>query len=77
MGLNMLAKPDTPTNPLHLMDHYIVSCNSPHPFHPELWLTSSGAIPTSAWFISHLTTTLGPDIGRHSICSGAAASLTR
>jgi hypothetical protein len=71
----VLAKPDTPLDPLPFMHRYVSSRDSLFPFHPELWLTSLGVSPTSGWFTSRLTSTLGPDVGGHSIRSGAATSL--
>jgi hypothetical protein len=35
----VLAKPDTPMDPLVFMHRYISSRDSLFPFHPELWLT--------------------------------------
>ena len=71
----VLAKPDMPLDPLLFMQCYVSLCDSLFPFHPELWLTSVGVIPTAAWFTSGLTSILGPDVGSHPICSGAATSL--
>ena len=71
----VLAKPGMPLDPLLFMHRYISSRDSLFPFHPELWLTSIGVVPTAAWFTSRLTSILGPDVGGHSIRSGAATSL--
>ena len=63
-----------PLDPLVFMCCYVSLCDSLFPFHPELWLTSIGVVPTTAWFTSCLTSILGPDVGGHSIHSGAATS---
>jgi hypothetical protein len=62
-------------DPVPLMRRYTASRDSLFPFHPELWLTSSGLSPTASWFVSRLQTTLGASVGGHSIRSGGATSL--
>ena len=54
---------------------YLHRCDQLFPYHPELWLTSSGFVPTYSWFVSRLQHTLGPDVGGHSIRSGGATAL--
>jgi hypothetical protein len=67
----VLSKPTSPHEPLPFMRRYLLSRDASFPFHPELWLTSAGVSPTSSWFTSRLRSTLGPNIGGHSIRSGA------
>jgi hypothetical protein len=57
------------------MCRYLIARNTSFPFHPELWLTSAGVTPTSSWFTSRLQSTLGPDVGGHSIRSSATTTL--
>jgi hypothetical protein len=71
----VLSKTTSPHNPLPFMSHYLLSRDASFPFHPKLWLTSAGVSPTSSWFTSRLRSTLGPDVGGHSIRSGAATAL--
>jgi hypothetical protein len=71
----VLSKPASPRDPLPFMRRYMLSRDTSFPFHPELWLTSAGFTPTSSWFTSRLRSTLGPDVGGHSIRSGAATTL--
>jgi hypothetical protein len=71
----VLSKPTSPLDPLPFMCRYLFTHDSSFPFHPELWLTSAGVTPTASWFTSRLQSTLGPDVGGHSIRSGAATAL--
>jgi hypothetical protein len=71
----VLSKPTSPHDPLPFMCRYLLSRDASFPFHPELWLTSAGVSPTSSWFTSQLRSTLGPNVGGHSIRSGAATAL--
>jgi hypothetical protein len=43
--------------------------------HPELWLTSSGEVPTRNWFIKHLYNFFPKEIAGQSLRSGGATSL--
>jgi hypothetical protein len=45
------------------------------PLHPELWLTSSGVIPSYTWFVSCLQSVLGNHVTGHSLHSGGATAL--
>lgn len=71
----VLRKPHSPLDPVSLMERYVSSRDTLFPFHPELWLTSHGFSPTSAWFVSRLQATLGDNVGGHSLRSGGATSL--
>ncbi|KAF8586402.1 hypothetical protein K439DRAFT_1646287 [Ramaria rubella] len=57
------------------MASYLQSRDRLFPFHPELWLTSLGAVPTYSWFVKRLHSVLGLQVGGHSIRSGSATAL--
>ncbi|KAF8586315.1 hypothetical protein K439DRAFT_1292364, partial [Ramaria rubella] len=57
------------------MASYLQSRDQLFPFHPELWLTSLGAVPTYSWFVKRLHSVLGVQVGGHSIRSGSATTL--
>ena len=71
----VLRKPDPESDPLAYMRAYLSQRDNLFPYHPELWLTSSRSIPTYSWFVAKLRSTLGPNVGGHSIRSGAATAL--
>lgn len=45
------------------------------PYYPQLFLTSSGSVPTRAWFISRLRKHFPNDVAGHSMRSGGATAL--
>jgi hypothetical protein len=71
----VLSKPISHLDPVSFMSAYISCRDAAFPYHPELWLTSDGVIPTSSWFISRLHQALGPEVGGHSLRSGGATAL--
>ena len=72
----VIQQVSTPTDPYSPFLAYLTSRDSLFPLHPELWLTSRGAVPTRHWFISCLQI-LFPSTAYagHSIRSGGATSL--
>lgn len=54
---------------------YLTSRDSLFPFHSTLWLRSTGAVPTRAWFLTRLRKFFPPSIAGHSLRSGGATSL--
>ncbi|THH15404.1 hypothetical protein EUX98_g9472 [Antrodiella citrinella] len=61
-------------NPLPCFLQYLASRDRRFRFHPALWVTSRGSIPTRAWFLSRLRQVFPPtsNIGGHSLRSGGA-----
>jgi len=43
--------------------------------HAQLWLQSSGQVPTYSWVINKMKNLWDADIGSHSLCSGGATML--
>ena len=66
---------DTPTDPYAPFLAYLTSRDSLFPLHPELWLTSCGAVPTRHWFLSRLRVLFPRNYAGHSIRSGGTTSL--
>ena len=66
-----------PSTPSHLSSPTLpLVTNSLFPLHPELWLTSRGAVPTRHWFLSRLRVLFpSSEYAGHSIRSGGATSL--
>ena len=65
-----------PTDPYSPFLAYLTSRDALFPLHPELWLTSHGAVPTRHWFISRLRVFFpSKDYAGHSLRSGGATSL--
>jgi hypothetical protein len=71
----LIQKTNRPTDPHQPFSNYITSRDSLFPVHPELWLTSSGQVPTRHWFISRLRRFLPRDFAGQSLRSGGATSL--
>ena len=71
----VVQKVVTPTDPYNPFLAYLASHDSSFPLHPELWLTSHGAVPTRHWFLSRLRVLFPSDYAGHSIRSGGATSL--
>ena len=57
------------------MVQYIALQDSKFPLLPELWLSSTGDVPTYSWVVLCLQSSLGRDVGSHSLCSGGAMAL--
>ncbi|THH16009.1 hypothetical protein EUX98_g9370 [Antrodiella citrinella] len=66
--------PQLSVNPLPCFQQYLSSRDKRFRFHPALWVTSQGTIPTRAWFLSRLRKIFPPssNIGGHSLRSGGA-----
>ena len=71
----VVQKLGTPTDPCAPFLAYLHSCDSLFPLHPELWLTSRGAVPTRHWFLSRLRPLFPDNYAGHSIRSGGTTSL--
>ena len=71
----LVQKLSTPTDPYNPFLRYLKSRDSLFPIHPELWLTSTGRVPTRHWFISRLRTFFPKEIAGQSMRSGGATSL--
>ena len=72
----LVQKTTTPTDPYSPFIAYLASRDTLFPLHPELWLTSNGAVPTRHWFLSRLRIFFpSSDYAGHSIRSGGATSL--
>jgi hypothetical protein len=71
----VVQKLSTPTDPYKPFLLYLTSRDSSFPLHPELWLTSRGAVPTRHWFLSRLRALFPSSYAGHSLRSGGATSL--
>lgn len=71
----LVQKNTTPTDPYNPFLNYLASRDNRFPIHPELWLTSSGQVPTRHWFIKRLRTFFPKEIAGQSLRSGGATSL--
>ena len=71
----LVQKLNTPTDPYNPFIAYLRSRDKLFPIHPELWLTSSGRVPTRHWFISRLRAFFPNEIAGQSMRSGGATSL--
>ena len=68
-------QPSTRTCPHTAFTKYIFARDTHFPLHLELWLTAAGNVLTYSWVVSCLKTSLGSDVGGHSIRSGGATAL--
>ena len=71
----LIQKLTTPTDPYSRFLAYLTSRDDRFPLHPELWLTSRGAVPTRNWFITRLRKLFPREVAGQSIRSGGATSL--
>jgi len=71
----LVQKNNTLTDPYKPFLAYLSSRDKLFPLHPELWLTSSGHVPTRHWFIKRLRTFFPKEIAGQSLRSGGATSL--
>jgi hypothetical protein len=71
----LVQKLTTATDPYIHFVNYIESRDKLFPLHPELWLTSSGQVPTRHWFISRLRKFFPKEFAGQSLRSGGATSL--
>jgi len=71
----IIQKTNLPTNPHNIFTTYISSRDTLHPFKPELWLRTSGTVPTRSWFIRKLRRFFPSDIAGQSMRAGGATSL--
>lgn len=62
-------------NPMSHMARYVTSRDKLFPFHPTLWLTALGNVPTRSWFLARLHALFPPDISGHSLRAGGATAL--
>ncbi|KAG2056111.1 hypothetical protein BDR06DRAFT_838431, partial [Suillus hirtellus] len=75
MTILILANSWTVGDPLPILKHYFACRDSAFPFHPALWLTSAGAVPTRGWFLHHLKIHCGLRMSGHSMRAGGATAL--
>jgi hypothetical protein len=59
-------------DPVPVFTSYLASRDSLFRLRPALWLTSSGSLPTRAWFLRRLHTLFPADVSGHSLRSGGA-----
>jgi hypothetical protein len=71
----LVQKIATATDPYIHFVKYIDSRDRLFPLHPELWLTSTGCVPTRHWFLSRLRKFFPKEFAGQSIRSGGATSL--
>ena len=71
----LVQRLNTPTDPYNPFVKYLRSRDIFFPIHPELWLTSSGHVPTRHWFMSRLRAFFPNEIAGQSMRSGGATSL--
>jgi len=71
----LIQKNNTSTDPYKPFLAYLNSRDRLFPVHPELWLTSSGRVPTRHWFMSRLRSFFPKEIAGQSLRSGGATSL--
>ncbi|THH17333.1 hypothetical protein EW146_g3442 [Bondarzewia mesenterica] len=69
-GSTVIILSQDEANPLPIFNAYLSSRDSLFHLHPALWLTSTGAPPTRAWFLRCLRAIFPMDIAGHSLCSG-------
>ena len=55
---------------------YLAAHDTRFPLHAQLWLRSTGQVPTYSWVVNRMKHTWDSDIGGHSLCSGGATALT-
>jgi hypothetical protein len=71
----LLAEPSAHFDPLLILRRYISACDHRFPYHPQLWLTNAGSIPTRAWFLHYLRRFFPSTISGHSMRAGGATAL--
>ena len=71
----IFQKTNLPTNLHNIFTNYISSCDTLHPFKPELWLHMSGTVLTCSWLICKLCCFFPSDIVGQSMWAGRATSL--
>ena len=54
---------------------YLAAHNAHFPMHAQLWLWSSGQIPTYSWVVNKMKNLWNTDVGGHSLRSGGATAL--
>ena len=63
-------------DPIHFFQLYLQSRDSAFPHLPQLWLRSSGAVPTRSWFINRIRTIFpSNEVAGHSLRAGGATAL--
>jgi len=62
-------------DPRHPFILYLRARDTRFPFHAQLWLRSTGQIPTHSWVVNRLKTALGDNVAGHSLRSGGATAL--
>jgi hypothetical protein len=71
----LLAEPAAHFDPLLILRRYISARDHRFPYHPQLWLTNAGSIPTRAWFLRYLRRFFPSTISGHSMRAGGATAL--
>ncbi|KAJ3473685.1 hypothetical protein NLI96_g12876 [Meripilus lineatus] len=68
----VLAKRDDCMDPIAALAAYIEARDCSFPYHPQLFLTSSGTPPTRHWFLSRMLKVISDNVGGHSLRAGGA-----
>jgi len=61
--------------PHHPFFKYIMVRDAHFPFHPQLWLCSTGKVPTYSWVVQCMKAVLGVAVAGHSLQSRGATAL--
>jgi hypothetical protein len=69
------SRNETSILPLAHFRVYLASRDLRYPFHPELWLTELGVVPSYPWFVARLQTAFGSEVAGHSLHAGGATAL--
>ena len=71
----LLAEPGSVLDALPILRSYLAVRDSVFPYHPALWLTGAGSIPTRTWFLVRLRQFCGSTMSGHSMRAGGATAL--
>ncbi|KIK82339.1 hypothetical protein PAXRUDRAFT_97007, partial [Paxillus rubicundulus Ve08.2h10] len=58
-----------------IMERYITGRNAAFPYHPQLWPTASGNVPTWSWFMRRLHSLFMHAVSGHSMRAGGATAM--
>ncbi|KIK82392.1 hypothetical protein PAXRUDRAFT_804665, partial [Paxillus rubicundulus Ve08.2h10] len=58
-----------------IMKQYITGRDATFPYHPQLWLTTSGNVPTRSWFMRRIHSLLTHAVSGHSMQAGGATAM--
>ncbi|KAG1846524.1 hypothetical protein C8R48DRAFT_616337, partial [Suillus tomentosus] len=71
----VFADPIKLIDPVSHVLHYVAARDSLFLHHPALWVTSTGVVPTRAWFLCRLHNLRGSKFSGHSMRVGGATAL--